>query len=103
VLEVDEQIEAGLVPEVYEETRITVAPVALTGVYKNMERAIVALVFRGDVAARGGLASPETRAIAWLRDAEVRERMSEAYAVRLLDALDPTGPHVRAHDGQRLV
>src|SRR5919106_4723427 len=46
VLENGESIEDGLVREVFEETGIRVEPVALTGVYKNMRRDIVALVFR---------------------------------------------------------
>lgn len=29
--------------------------------------------------------------------------MSEAFAIRLLDALDGNGPHVRSHDGQRVL
>ncbi|MFF5639006.1 NUDIX domain-containing protein [Streptomyces sp. NPDC012825] len=32
-----------------------------------------------------------------------RERMGEVYAVRLLDAVEGAGPHVRAHDGRRFV
>ncbi len=46
VLELDESIEDGLRREVHEETGLAVEPVALTGVYKNMNRGIVALVFR---------------------------------------------------------
>jgi hypothetical protein len=34
---------------------------------------------------------------------EISERMSEVFAVRLLDALDGNGPHVRSHDGKRLI
>jgi len=49
VLELEEDIEAGLRREVREETGLTVQPVALTGVYKNMVRGIVALVFRCEV------------------------------------------------------
>jgi 8-oxo-dGTP diphosphatase len=46
VLEPGESIPEGLRREVREETGLDVDPVALTGVYKNMTRAIVALVFR---------------------------------------------------------
>src|SRR3954452_21991774 len=49
VLELDETITDGLVREVREETGLQVRPLALTGVYKNMRRAIVALVFRCEV------------------------------------------------------
>ena len=43
VLELDESIEAGLIREVEQETGLQVEPTALTGVYKNMCRGIVAL------------------------------------------------------------
>ena len=46
VLELDETIHAGLIREIAEETGLTVEPVALTGVYNNMPRGIIALVFR---------------------------------------------------------
>jgi 8-oxo-dGTP diphosphatase len=46
ILELDETIQAGLVREVQEETGVQVEPVALSGVYKNMRRGIIALVFR---------------------------------------------------------
>ena len=44
VLELDETIHAGLVREVHEETGLEVEPDALTGIYKNMRRGIIALV-----------------------------------------------------------
>src|SRR5215472_6744650 len=46
VLELDETIEHGLCREVREETGLDIEPGPLTGVYKNMVRGIVALVFR---------------------------------------------------------
>src|SRR4051794_5100899 len=45
VLETEESILDGLKREVREETGLTVEPVRLTGVYKNMTRGIVALMF----------------------------------------------------------
>jgi ADP-ribose pyrophosphatase YjhB (NUDIX family) len=45
ILELDESIEAGLIREVEEETGLRVEPLALTGVYKNMRRGVIALVF----------------------------------------------------------
>ncbi len=103
VLELDETIHAGLVREVCEETGLTVQPGPLTGVYKNLERGVVALVFR--CAAPPGTASPTSEAseVAWLSRDEIPELMDEAYAVRLLDALDGGGPAVRAHDGISVV
>lgn len=41
-------------------------------------------------------------AVDWLTPEQITERMSEVYAIRLLDALDGAGPHVRSHDGRRL-
>ncbi len=46
VLELDETIEDGLRREIKEETGIDIAVDQLTGAYKNMDRGIVALVFR---------------------------------------------------------
>jgi 8-oxo-dGTP diphosphatase len=103
VLELDESIEAGLIREVAEETGLTVKPIALSGAYKNMRRGIVALVFRCEITGQSGEPPPgEVDEVAWLGPDQL-SRMSEAYRVRLLDALDSGPPHVRAHDGTRLV
>lgn len=99
VLELDETIEAGVVREVLEETGLTVRPERMSGVYKNMERGIVALVFRCSVVQGTRAATAEAVEVAWLTPDQVRERMAESYAVRLLDALDPAGPKIRSHDG----
>ncbi|WP_344447389.1 NUDIX hydrolase, partial [Kitasatospora nipponensis] len=45
VLELGETVEDGVRREIYEETGIKVTVDRLTGVYKNMTRGIVALVF----------------------------------------------------------
>jgi 8-oxo-dGTP diphosphatase len=103
VLELDETIEAGLVREVHEETGLTVKPERLTGVYKNMERGVVALVFRCTVVAGTQSSTSEAAEVTWLTSDEVRNRLSEAYAVRLLDGLLDGPPKVRVHDGVRLV
>lgn len=102
MLELDESIEEGLIREVAEETGLTVESLALTGVYKNMERAIIALVFRCSVVSESAPSPHEVDAIEWLAPDEL-SRMSEAYRVRLLDALESTSPHVRAHDGAQLL
>ncbi|KOX29665.1 NUDIX hydrolase [Streptomyces sp. NRRL F-4707] len=88
VLELNETPEAGVAREVWEETGIHVEVDELTGVYKNTTRGIVALVFT---------------AVSWLTPDEVSDRMAEVYAIRLLDALDGNGPHVRSHDGKHLI
>jgi ADP-ribose pyrophosphatase YjhB (NUDIX family) len=46
ILERDESIQAGVCREVKEETGLSVLPLSLSGVYKNMKRGIIALVFR---------------------------------------------------------
>lgn len=103
VLELEESIEQGLIREVAEETGFSVEPVMLTGVYKNMERGIVALVFRCSIVGRVCHDAGEVDEIRWLTSAELG-CMYEAYRVRLLDARDnPGAPHIRAHDGTRLV
>ncbi|WP_405459550.1 NUDIX domain-containing protein [Streptomyces sp. NBC_00101] len=103
ILELDETPEAGVAREVLEETGIHVEIDELTGVYKNMTRGIVALVFRCKLSGGTERTSSETTAVSWLTPDEVTDRMSEAYAVRLLDALDGNGPHVRSHDGKNLI
>lgn len=109
VLELGEAISDGLRREVREETGLDIEPERLTGVYKNMTRGIVALVFRC-VISGGQLASNgEAEAFRWLSQAELdqltRERqISEAFAVRLLDAFrDGQAPTVREHDGTCLL
>ncbi len=99
VLELDESIEDGLVREVHEETGLTVTPIRLTGVYKNMRRGIVALVFRCALVDGHPASSAEAAEVAWLTPAQIKERMEEAYACRTLDALDDGAPTIRSHDG----
>ncbi|WTU50703.1 NUDIX domain-containing protein [Streptomyces sp. NBC_00057] len=103
VLELDETPEAGVVREVLEETGIHVEVDELTGVYKNTTRGIVALVFRCKPSGGAERTSAESVAVEWLTQEQISERMSEVYAIRLLDALDGAGPHVRSHDGKHLI
>ncbi len=102
ILELSESPEAGVRREVLEETGIHVEVGELSGVYKNTARGIIALVFRCKPSAGTERTSDESTAIAWLTPEDVAERMSEVYSVRLLDALDEAGPHVRSHDGKHL-
>ncbi|MEU8305022.1 NUDIX hydrolase [Actinomadura sp. NPDC048955] len=100
ILEQDEDIITGLRREVQEETGLEVTPLALTGVYKNMPRGIVALVFRCKADAGSLRESDETSAFRWVTADEVTELADEAFAIRVQDALAtyPTVP-VRQHDG----
>ncbi|MGW1935848.1 NUDIX hydrolase [Streptomyces sp. CB03578] len=102
VLELTESPEAGVRREVLEETGIEVEVDELTGVYKNTARGIVALVFRCKPSGGTERTSEESTAVSWLTPEEVSEQMSEVFAIRLLDALDHQGPHVRSHDGKQL-
>ncbi|MFD7904070.1 MULTISPECIES: NUDIX hydrolase [unclassified Kitasatospora] len=102
VLELAETVEDGLRREIREETGIDVTVGQLTGVYKNMARGVVALVFRCHPESGAECLSAETTAVAWLTPDEAAGRMSEVYAVRILDALRPGPPHIRSHDGRRL-
>jgi 8-oxo-dGTP diphosphatase len=100
VLELDESIEAGLRREVREETGLTVEPVALTGVYKNMTRGIIALVFRCTVVSGHLTLNDEVAGFQWATPAEVKAMADEAFAVRVTDALaSQPAPAVRHHDG----
>ncbi|MFC4515359.1 NUDIX hydrolase [Streptomyces ehimensis] len=103
VLELSESPEDGVVREVHEETGIRVEVDELTGVYKNTSRGIVALVFRCKPSGGSERTSSESTAVEWLTPDEVAERMTPVFAVRLLDALDGMGPHVRSHDGRQLI
>lgn len=88
-----------------EETGITIElPATLTGVYKNMTALVVALVFRCKAIGGSPTTGAETRALRWATREEVRQLADEAYAIRVLDALDAASPPaVRAHDGVKLV
>lgn len=103
VLELGESIEEGLRREVHEETNAMVVVHGLTGVYKNLPRGIVALVFRCSLITDPAWQTAEAASIAWHKIETVMSIMDEAYAVRVQDAIDDNGPHVRAHDGQRIV
>ncbi|MEV6110469.1 NUDIX domain-containing protein [Streptomyces sp. NPDC051940] len=103
VLELDETPEHGVQREVWEETGVKVEVEELTGVYKNMTRGIIALVFRCRPVSGEAHSTEEAISVNWLTPEEVPETMSEVYAVRLLDALTDHGPHVRSHDGQNLI
>ncbi|MFI6486065.1 NUDIX hydrolase [Streptomyces sp. NPDC050564] len=103
ILELHEAPETGVEREVFEETGIRVAVHQLTGVYKNLKLGVVALVFRCEPSSGIERTSTESTAVEWLTPDEVRDRTIEVFAVRVLDALDGQGPHVRSPDGQRLI
>jgi ADP-ribose pyrophosphatase YjhB (NUDIX family) len=103
VLELGESIHAGVCREVFEETGLKIEPMALTGVYKNMNRAIIALVFRCRVLGGQLATNDEVSGFQWATPQEVRAMANEAFAVRILDALNSRqSPAVRQHDGIHL-
>jgi 8-oxo-dGTP diphosphatase len=104
VLELGETIHDGLRREIREETGLDVEPDALTGVYKNMPRGVVAPVFRCKITAGHLATNDEVTAFNWADETEIRRLTTEAYAVRLLDALrDGGAPAIRQHDGTELI
>lgn len=103
ILEEGEDIPTGLVREVAEETGYKVEPVRLTGVYKNMNLGVVALVYRCKVLGGEPTLNDEASEILWLDRKEVEEGSVEAFAIRVTDALDQEWPATRSHDGTRLI
>ena len=103
VLELDETIEDGLRREIKEETGVDINVDQLTGVYKNMSRGIVNLVFRCEALTKALPSTPEATAVAWVPVSEVGSLMAPAYSVRVTDALARRTAIIRAHDGTRLV
>jgi 8-oxo-dGTP diphosphatase len=103
ILERGETFEEGLVREVAEESGVVVEVDRLTGVYKDVRRDIVALVFRCHPIGRGERDDDETAAVGWMTRDEVIERVEHVFAVRVLDAIDDLhDARYRSHDGQRL-
>lgn len=103
IVELDEDPRDTVRREVFEETGVHVEPEELTGIYKNMVRGVVSLVFRCRPVGGDAHSTAEAVEVAWLSPREVRARMAEAFAVRLLDALSGEGPFVRVHDGVNLL
>jgi 8-oxo-dGTP diphosphatase len=104
VLELGETIHDGLRREVREETGLGIEPDRLTGIYKNMPRGIIALVFRCKITGGQLITNDEVTAFRWADQDAIRELTTEAYAIRLLDAMrTDTAPAVREHDGTRLL
>ena len=104
ILEHGETIEAGLRREVYEETGLKIGVGPLTGVYKNLQRHVVALVFLCQPTAGEIRANAEVVALRWADRAELQRRMAPAYAIRVIDAITfQAQAAIRAHDGTRVI
>jgi ADP-ribose pyrophosphatase YjhB (NUDIX family) len=98
VLELGETFEEGVRREVAEETGVDVVVEHLTGVYKNMVRGVVSLVFRCRPVGGTPRETDEAQQVRWLMPDEIGERTAPAYAVRVHDAFAGTVV-TRAHDG----
>ncbi|MET8864601.1 NUDIX domain-containing protein [Nonomuraea sp. NPDC004580] len=104
ILELEEDITSGLLREIREETGLEVEPVTLTGVYKNMARGIVALVFRCKVIGGKLVETDEARSFKWVTADEVQSLASQAFGIRVLDAMQGGSiPAIRHHDGVHLL
>jgi 8-oxo-dGTP diphosphatase len=103
ILEQYERIEDGLVREILEETGLRVEPERLTGIYKHMGIGVVAFVFRARMLGGTPTINDEAAEILWIDRDHVAARMTEAFAIRVIDALDGPWPHIRHHDGTRLL
>jgi 8-oxo-dGTP diphosphatase len=102
ILERAETFEEGVIREIREETGITVQVERLTGVYKNMPRGIVALVYRCRPRSGTAVPTPESSVVRWVTPTQIPELMAPAYAVRVLDAFTDQ-PASRAHDGHNVL
>jgi 8-oxo-dGTP diphosphatase len=102
-LDPQEPILDGLIREVKEEIGLEVVPGELTGVYKNMQRGIVALVFRCEYNGQPIKTSEEVDETVWMAAEEIEQRLDPAYSCRLLDALNQGPVAIRIHDGVRLL
>jgi 8-oxo-dGTP diphosphatase len=102
ILELGETFEQGVRREVLEETGVHVSVDALTGVYKNMTRGIVAQVYRCSIIDGHPRPSSEAMSVRWVDRDQIDLLMSPAYAIRAHDAF-AAAPSSRAHDGANLI
>lgn len=102
VLELDETFEQGVIREVQEETGLRVEVERLTGVYKNMNRSVVALVFRCRRTSGRETTTPESRRVTWMTRDQAAAAMTPAYYIRVTDAFE-YNVELRAHNGVDLL
>lgn len=102
-LERDEALDEAVRRTVWEQTGLLVRPVVLTGVYKDMARGEVAVVFRCSLLSNEVDRHVDAARGRWLTADEVRSVMDDASAERLLDALRLGPPRIRSQDGSTAV
>jgi 8-oxo-dGTP diphosphatase len=106
VVEQGETIDDAVRREVLEETGLKIEPGALTGVYQNIPREIIALVYRCHAVDGHLTANDRASDFRWVDADGARSLLTEAYAVRVADALLHTAdasPAVRWDDGTHLL
>ncbi|GAA4983475.1 NUDIX domain-containing protein [Yinghuangia aomiensis] len=104
VLEIDETIADGLQREVFEESGLSVEPIRLTGIYKNMKLGVLALVFLCRIVSGKLALNPEVSDFRWARRSEIENLMTATFARRVTDALDgDRTASVRSHNGRNFV
>ena len=97
VLKAHEKPEEGVVREVQEETRVRIDPGRLTGVYKNLEEAVLTLVFEAAVVDGEAQQTDEALEVDWLTLDDVRRIFNRDYAAWVEDALrEGFGPALRS-------
>lgn len=104
VLERDERFEGCVAREVLEETGITVRPLHITGVYKNLVHPLrpVSIAWLCEYIAGELRTSDETRAVEWMPIERAKDLMTPAHFARIDDARtyqERGCPAVRIHDG----
>lgn len=102
ILEKSESFSEGVCRETYEETGACVSVVSLSGVYKNPELGVVALVFRCSFESGTLRTSEESTDVEWIKREEIPNLVTEAFACRLLDSLE-SGVQLRTTDGRSII
>lgn len=104
VLELGETFEQGVRREVLEETGVEVGVDRLTGVYKNLKKGVISLVYRCRYLSGSPTATDEAAEAAWLPVQHALKLMVPAFAVRITDAeRSRTDVPSREHDGIDLI
>jgi ADP-ribose pyrophosphatase YjhB (NUDIX family) len=101
-LERDETIDEAVGRTVWEKTGLMVRPVILTGVYSDMARGEIVLVFRCSLIGDDADRRVDAAGGRWLTAEEVHSLMDGASAERLLDAVRLGPPKIRSYNGTRL-
>jgi 8-oxo-dGTP diphosphatase len=97
VLKADEALHDGLTREIQEETKVRVEPGRLTGVYKNVKRGVLTLVFEASPVDARAEQTNEAVDVRWLPLADARAAFDRDYVAWVEDALSGApSPFVRS-------